>query len=91
MIRLNVFVQTDSHNAQAVLEAAQELTAKSLKENGCVAYDIFRSATRPDVMMICETWQDEAVLAAHSKSEHFITLCGQIEKLATMKIEKFAF
>lgn len=56
-----------------------------------MAYDIFESATRPDVMMICETWKDEEVLAAHSKSRHFILHVGKIEKLAKMKLEKFNF
>lgn len=91
MIRLNVFIQVEEANRAAVLEEAKALTEASLKEEGCVAYDIFESATRPDVMMICETWKDEEVLAAHSKSRHFILHVGKIEKLAKMKLEKFNF
>lgn len=91
MIRLNVFIQVEEANRAAVLEEAKALTEASLKEEGCVTYDIFESATRPDVMMICETWKDEEVLAAHSKSRHFILHVGKIEKLAKMKLEKFNF
>ena len=64
MIRLNVFIQVEEKNHEAVVAAAKELVAASLKDNGCVAYDLFQSSTRSDVMMICETWADAVSLAA---------------------------
>ncbi len=91
MLRLNCFVQVDSENREAVLEEAKALTAESLKEEGCIAYDIFESATRSDVLMICETWKDEEALASHSASRHFKLHVGKIERLAKLKLEKFNF
>lgn len=91
MIRLNVFIQVSESNRAAVLEAAKELVASSLKDKGCVAYDVFESATRNDVLMICETWQDAESLSAHEKAEHFVTLVPKIQGLASMKLEKFGF
>ena len=41
MLRLNVFIQVSADNRAAVMEAAKELVACSLKDNGCIAYDIF--------------------------------------------------
>ena len=73
MIRLNVFIQVSAENRAAVLESAKELVAYSLKDNGCIAYDVFESATRSDVLMICETWKDAESLSAHEKADHF---CG---------------
>ena len=67
MIRLNVFIQVSAENRAAVLESAKELVAYSLKDNGCIAYDVFESATRSDVLMICETWKDAESLSAHEK------------------------
>ena len=58
MIRLNVFIQVEKSCRDKVLDIARKLTECSLKEPGCVAYDIFESSTRPDVLMICETWKD---------------------------------
>lgn len=55
MIRLNVFIRTTESNREELLRTARELTAASVKDAGCIAYDIFESATRPDVLMICET------------------------------------
>lgn len=46
MIRLNVFIQVSEENRPAALETAKELVEKSLKDNGCIAYDIFESSTR---------------------------------------------
>lgn len=91
MLRLNVFIKVGAENRAAVLEAAKELVAASLKDNGCIAYDVFESATRSDVLMICETWKDEESLAAHSQATHFVTLVPKIEGLAEMKLEKFSF
>ena len=58
MLRLNCFIRVSKENRKEVLDAAKRLTEASLKQDGCVAYDIFESATRSDVMMICETWRD---------------------------------
>ena len=79
MLRLNVFIQVSADNRAAVMEAAKELVACSLKDNGCIAYDIFESATR------------EESLAAHEKAAHFVTLVPKIQSLASMKLGKFSF
>ena len=61
------------------------------KDEGCIAYDIFESATRPDVLMICETWSDAKALAAHEQASHFTTLVPRLHQLGEMKLEKFVF
>ena len=69
MIRLNVFIQVNESNRNAV----------------------FESATRKDVLMICETWKDAESLDAHEKAAHFITLVPKLQELGKMKLEKFEF
>ena len=91
MLRLNCFISVDRDKKEQVLEAAKRLTVASLKQDGCVAYDIFESATRPEVMMICETWRDKAALDAHSASEVFKEEVGIMEQHAKLKIEVFNF
>ena len=91
MIRLNVFIRVKEEKREAVLVAAKELVTASQKDKGCIAYDVFESATRHDVLMICETWKDAEALSAHEHTPHFMTLVPQIEELAEMKIEKFEF
>ena len=102
MLRLNVFIRVAAENRAATLQAAKELVAASLSDKGCIAYDVFESATRPDVLMICETWADDVLmicetwadqpsLDAHQKSAHFTTLVPRIESLGEMKLEQFEF
>ena len=91
MIRLNCFFQAKEGRLDEALAAARELTAASLGQDGCIAYDVFSSATRPGVLVICETWRDEAALEAHSASEPFAKNVAVINGCGEMKIEKFAF
>lgn len=91
MIRLNCFIQVSPDKRDTVLEAARSLTAASVAQDGCIAYDIFTSATRPDVMMICETWRNQAALDAHSASDEFVRYVGIMRDNAAMKLESFEF
>lgn len=81
----------NAEKREEVLAAAKRLTEASLKQDGCVAYDVFESATRKDVLMICETWRDQAVLDAHSASAVFVEEVGLMKSLAEMKLEVFCF
>ena len=91
MIRLNVFISVEDVNRTRVLDAAKELTAASVKEAGCIAYDIFESATRPNVLMICETWKDSETLLNHEKEAAFIKNFAIMKEFSTIKVEKFEF
>ena len=91
MIRLNCVIEVSAENRAELLTACKELVAKSLNDKGCVAYDIFESGTRPEVMMICETWTDAACLDVHMHAPHFTTLVPKIQSLGKMKLEQFEF
>ena len=91
MLRLNCFIQVNTENRETVLAAARRLTEASLLQEGCIAYDIFESATRRDVLMICETWRDEEALKAHSESDVFVKEVGVMRDNAEMKLETFKF
>jgi len=91
MIRLNCFIRVEDDKYDVVFEAAHKLTEASLTQDGCVAYDIFKSGTRPDVLMICETWRDQTALDAHSASPEFKEYVGVMRANAEMKTEKFQF
>lgn len=91
MLRLNCFFKANDGKTEEALSAAKALVAESLNDEGCVAYDVFQSATRPDVLLICETWDNDRALAKHSVSSHFKKYVGELEKLGQMKIEKFNF
>lgn len=91
MIRLNCFIRVEDDKYEVVIDAARRLTEASLLQDGCVAYDVFTSATRPDVLMICETWRDKSALDAHSASPEFAEYVGIMRANAEMKLESFEF
>lgn len=92
MIRLNCFFKAESaEGCREALTHAIELTKYSQKHAGCVAYDVFPSATRDDVFMICETWTDQASLDAHSATPEFQRLVPIIHSKGEMKLERFEF
>ena len=93
MIRINCFFKAAPGEAalKKALEAAKALTGKSLAHEGCIAYDTFCSATRPDVFMICETWKDQACLDKHSATPEFAEYVGIIQENGTLRIESFEF
>lgn len=90
MIRLNCFFKAHSESDyKEALRAAVALTEKSQNHEGCLAYDIFQSATRADVFMICETWENRDVLKAHSETPEFVENVAVINRCGEMKIESF--
>lgn len=89
MIRINCFISVSEDKRTTVLEAAKRLTAASLEQDGCIAYDIFESATRKNVLMICETWRDKAALDAHSNSKVFHDEVSIMHDNAELKLETF--
>lgn len=91
MIRINCFFKANEERYDDALEAAIALTAESQMQEGCIAYDVFESGTRGDVFMICETWQDQEALDAHSASDEFVQYVGVLKECGELKIEKFEF
>jgi len=92
MIRLNCFFKANSpEDYKSALCAAVALTEKSLAHEGVVAYDVFQSATRQDVFMICETWESQEALDKHSATPEFEKYVGIIQGCGFLKLESFNF
>lgn len=92
MIRLNcgLIAETEDNRKKAI-ELAKELVSLSLHDKGCVEYDLLGSLTNTDRLVIYETWETEADLKDHMASKHFQRLVPEIEKVATLTLEKFNF
>lgn len=92
MIRLNVsLIVEKDENRKPLKEAVVELIELSMREKGCIDYDLYDSLINNDRLLIYETWEDKASLKAHMESDHFKRLVPQIQELATMTIEEFDF
>ena len=53
-----------------IREALKELVAATLAEDGCLAYDLFESASAPGTFVTVERWTDQAALDAHMAMPH---------------------
>ena len=90
MINIFVTINVTADKRAKVLELLAELTAASQKENGNLRYQYYLHPTDPAQNVICERWENAAVLAAHEATKHFTTLLPQIGDLASsVDIDKF--
>ena len=90
MINIFVTINVTADKRAKVLELLAELTAASQKENGNLRYQYYLHPTDPAQIVICERWENAAVLAAHDATKHFTTLLPQIGDLASsVDIDKF--
>ena len=90
MINIFVTINVTADKRAKVLELLAELTAASQKENGNPRYQYYLHPTDPAQIIICERWENAAVLAAHEATKHFTTLLPQIGDLASsVDIDKF--
>lgn len=56
---------------EQVLILAKELVQETLKENGCISYEMYQSEGDENVLTMIEQWENKEVLKAHMASEHF--------------------
>lgn len=92
MVRINVsLIVEESEKDKALVDAAMELVEFSLRDKGCIGYDLLKSLTNDDRYMIVETWESLKDLEAHKNTEHFKRLVPQLQDLATMTSEQFNF
>jgi quinol monooxygenase YgiN len=73
--------------ADEVERLLRELRAASLREDGCLGYEVCRGdADAPGTFVLYEKWVDQAALDAHYETEHFKRLgVNGIRPLATSR------
>jgi quinol monooxygenase YgiN len=74
--------------ADEVERIFRELRAASLREAGCLGYEVCRAdAAAPGTFVLYETWRDLAALEAHYEMEHFQRLgVNGIRALAASRV-----
>ena len=64
-----------------ILELSEEMVGRTVKEEGCIKYELFQDLKDPKVMIIIEEWENEEALNKHMASEHFIRIIPQLNEL----------
>ena len=52
------------------IESAKACIAGTVKEQGCIAYDLHESVTNPAKVVFVEQWENAEALEPHRKSDH---------------------
>lgn len=64
-----------------ILELSKEMVEKTVKEEGCIKYELFQDVKNPKTLIIIEEWEDEEALSKHMASEHFKRIVPQLNVL----------
>ncbi|WP_315167584.1 putative quinol monooxygenase [Metaclostridioides mangenotii] len=62
----------------------QLLVKETLKEKGCLSYELFQELDNSNNLTLIEDWEDIEALQRHTQTPHFITL---VDKLALYEKE----
>jgi len=64
-----------------ILKLSAEMVEKTVKEEGCIKYELFQDIKAPEVLVIVEEWESEEALSRHMASEHFTRIVPQMNEL----------
>ena len=70
MMHVMASIVVRPEHAVAARALLADLAAKSRREPGCVAYELFQRADQPHVVPIVEQWLGAADVDAHMKAVH---------------------
>src|SRR5215469_4664862 len=61
------------------------LIGPTRREEGCLRYDLYRSAEGPAAYLLYEIWKSRAHHAAHTKTDHFLRWNARKDSLLTLR------
>lgn len=67
------------------------LVAKSMHDDGCVAYALYQQSDAPHVFQTVEQWRDQAASDAHGATEHVRAALAIVVPLFTTPPELLVF
>lgn len=83
------FAPENADKAEGIL---RELRDASRKEEGVIAFDVARSAEKPNVFALWEVYRDKAALDTHKATEHFNRLALKgVRELALQRVGEVVY
>lgn len=84
-----------SDKIEEILGLIKELVEETVKEEGCIKYEMYQDKKDPRIMIMIEEWESEEALNKHMASEHFKRIVPEMnamrEKASEMNICKKVF
>lgn len=78
MIRVIATFDLKPEAKEQAMPLFEELISLTRKEEGCAGYDLIKSASGNNQLVLLEGWENQAVLDTHSASEHFTRIVPQL-------------
>ena len=72
---------------EKVLELGKELVAATVKEDGCIKYEIFQDVENPRALIVVEEWESMEALNNHMASDHFKRILPEMNKSMSQEFE----
>lgn len=66
-----------------ILDLYKELVEKTIKEPGCIKYELFQDINNPRILTMIEEWESIEALDSHEKTEHFVRIFPLLKDLVT--------
>ncbi len=80
-LRVVATLPFDPASTEQVGPALQALAAASQQEDGCLAYDVFESASTPGTFVTVEAWASQAAMDEHMTQPHVAEAFGTLGPL----------
>ena len=72
MIVIHGTIRIPAENMAAARPVMKALVEATRKEDGCIAYTFGEVVGDPGLILIAETWRDQAAVGAHFGAPHFV-------------------
>jgi len=94
MISIVARIKAKPESIDLVKTGMLTLVAETVKENGCINYNLHQDNADPSIFFFYENWSGEEALQDHLKSEHMQVYIkatkGQLAESAMNKLTKLA-
>ncbi len=91
MIYVIATLRVKLEKLSTLLPAAKTMIAATLKEDGCISYDLHQSISDPNTYVFVERWSGRDKLDAHFDTEHMkVWRAVGAECIAERKVEIIA-
>jgi len=72
---------------EKVLELAKVLVETTVKEDGCIKYEMYQDEKNPSTLIMIEEWETIEALNNHMSSEYFKKIVPQMSECMDQKSE----
>ncbi|WP_163716360.1 putative quinol monooxygenase [Mangrovibacterium lignilyticum] len=86
MLHVVAMFSVPNKQTDTFLKLAEELVAETVKEAGCISYELVQDMQSKNTFMMLEKWENKETLDIHSNSAHFQRIIPQISQLVDQEI-----